>query len=229
MTVRGNEGMTEPPGAPAHITIPLFPLPDVVLFPGVVLPLHIFEPRYRRLVEGALAGDRRLGMAVLKPGWEADYAGSPAIYATVGFGVIEAASRLDDGRFLIQLRGEGKGRVEAEVQQVPYRKAMLATRPDRRPGPDLRARVAELSELVRELGMGTEGGDGPFGGAAGVDLVHQVAASLPVGPEIKLDLLDLDDPGERARRVTVLLGIALAQRRAIEHARPPGEPGADLN
>ena len=220
--------MTEPPGAAAHITIPLFPVPDVVLFPGVVIPLHIFEPRYRRLVADVLAGDRRLGMAVLKPGWEADYDGSPAIYGTVGFGVIEAASRLDDGRFLIQLRGEGKGRIEAEVQQVPYRKAVLATRPDRLPGPELGARVAELAALARELGMGAAAG-APFAAAGGVDLVHQVAASLPVGPEVKLDLLDLDDAEERARRVTVLLGIALAQRRAIEHARPPGDPEAELN
>jgi Lon protease-like protein len=221
--------MTERPGSPAHITIPLFPLPDVVLFPGVVLPLHIFEPRYRRLVEDVLAGDRRLGMAVLKPGWEADYEGSPDIYATVGFGVIEAASRLEDGRLLIRLRGEGKGRVEAEVQQVPYRKVVLATRPDRPPGPELGARVAELAELVRELAIEGEAEGAAFEVAAGVAFVHEVAASLPVGPEIKLELLDLDDPEERARRVTVLLEIAIAQRRAIERSRPHSGVEAELN
>ena len=55
--------------------IPLFPLPGVVLLPGTMLPLHIFEPRYRAMVADALAGDRMIGMAKLKPGWES--AGEP--------------------------------------------------------------------------------------------------------------------------------------------------------
>ena len=50
--------------------IPLFPLPGVVLLPGALLPLHIFEPRYRAMVADALAGDRRIGMAMIRPGWE---------------------------------------------------------------------------------------------------------------------------------------------------------------
>jgi len=60
--------------------LPLFPLPNVVLFPGVFLPLHIFEPRYKEMVADALAGDRIIGMALLRPGWEADYEGRPPIY-----------------------------------------------------------------------------------------------------------------------------------------------------
>ena len=57
--------------------IPLFPLPGVVLLPGTLLPLHIFEPRYRAMVADALEGDRTIGMAMLKPGWESAEA-SPA-------------------------------------------------------------------------------------------------------------------------------------------------------
>ena len=56
---------------PRHI--PIFPLPNVVLFPNVFLPLHIFEPRYRDMVTEALGGDRLIGMVLLKPGWQADY------------------------------------------------------------------------------------------------------------------------------------------------------------
>ena len=61
-------------------TIPIFPLPNAVLFPNVFLPLHIFEPRYREMVADALQGDRIIGMVLLRPGWEADYDGRPAIY-----------------------------------------------------------------------------------------------------------------------------------------------------
>src|SRR3954467_11014816 len=56
-------------------TIPIFPLPNVVLFPNVFLPLHIFEPRYRQMVDDALNGDRIIGMVLLRPGWEGDYTG----------------------------------------------------------------------------------------------------------------------------------------------------------
>jgi uncharacterized protein len=55
--------------------LPIFPLPTVVLFPNVFLPLHIFEPRYRQMIGDALAGDRIIGMVLLRPGYEEDYEG----------------------------------------------------------------------------------------------------------------------------------------------------------
>ena len=57
--------------------LPIFPLPGVVLFPGVFLPLHIFEPRYREMVADALSTDRMIGMALLRDGWQHDYEGRP--------------------------------------------------------------------------------------------------------------------------------------------------------
>ena len=57
--------------------LPLFPLPNVVLFPNVFLPLHIFEPRYREMVADALESDRMIGMVLLRPGWDRDYEGRP--------------------------------------------------------------------------------------------------------------------------------------------------------
>ena len=72
-------------------TIPLFPLPNVVLFPGVFLPLHIFEPRYRTMTEEALDGDRLIGMVLLKPGYEAEYEGRPPIYPIGCSGLITHA------------------------------------------------------------------------------------------------------------------------------------------
>lgn len=222
--------MAEPPEVSARITIPLFPLPDVVLFPGQILPLHIFEPRYRRMVEDLLSGgDRRLGMAVLRPGWEEGYEGCPAIYETVGFGVVEEADRLADGRFNIRLRGEGKGHVESEIQQVPYRKAVLVTFEDRPPSPELGTWVGRLRELLAELG-GELGGGGPDAPAPGdMELLHSVAAALDVRPEVKLGLLELDDPGERARRVVEVLEEALALRRSFDDFRPRGDWNARHN
>ena len=95
-------------------TIPLFPLPNAVLFPNVFLPLHIFEPRYRQMVAEALEGDRIIGMALLRPGWEADYEGRPPIYPIGCAGLITFAERHKDGRYNIVLRGLEKFRVVEE-------------------------------------------------------------------------------------------------------------------
>ena len=74
-------------------TIPIFPLPNVVLFPNVFLPLHIFEPRYRAMLADALAGDRIIGMTLLMAGYEADYQGRPAVYRVGCAGVITHSER----------------------------------------------------------------------------------------------------------------------------------------
>ena len=85
--------------------LPLFPLPNVVLFPNVFLPLHIFEPRYRAMVADAIAGDRMIGMVLLRPGWEHDYEGRPPVFAVGCSGVITHVEQLADGRYNIVLRG----------------------------------------------------------------------------------------------------------------------------
>ena len=102
-------------------SIPLFPLPNVVLFPNVFLPLHIFEPRYRKMVADALAGDRIIGMVLLRPGYEASYEGRPAIYEIGCAGVITHSQPLADGRYDIVLRGMEKFRVRSEDDSQPYR------------------------------------------------------------------------------------------------------------
>lgn len=96
-------------------TVRLFPLPNVVLFPNVVQPLHIFEPRYRQMTADALAGDRLIAPALLRPGWEADYEGRPAIHTVVCIGKIVNEQRLPDGKFNFLLRGLTRARVLDEV------------------------------------------------------------------------------------------------------------------
>jgi Lon protease-like protein len=104
-------------------TIPLFPLPNVVLFPNVTLPLHIFEARYREMVGDALDGDRIIGMVLLRPGWEKDYEGRPDIYEIGCAGLITHAERTDDGRYNLVLRGLEKFRIRQEDHRRSYRVA----------------------------------------------------------------------------------------------------------
>ncbi|MBI2835683.1 MAG: LON peptidase substrate-binding domain-containing protein [Acidobacteria bacterium] len=107
--------------------LPIFPLPDVVLFPNVFLPLHIFEPRYREMVADAISGDRIVGMVLLKPGWEADYEGRPPIYPIGCAGLITHAERLQTGRYNIILRGLEKFRILGEEPSHAYRVGIVET------------------------------------------------------------------------------------------------------
>lgn len=90
--------MTDPDLEVAVDRLPIFPLPRAVLLPGELLPLHVFEPRYRALVSTCLAGDRLFGIATLRPGYEPEYEGRPAIFPEVGVGRIVRHQALSDGR-----------------------------------------------------------------------------------------------------------------------------------
>ena len=112
----------------------LFPLPDTVLFPGTVLPLHIFEPRYRAMVEDALAGDRVVAIAMLLPGHEENAQAIPSIHPVVGVGKITQVQRVKDGRYYLALQGVGRARVLFEHEATcPFRvvraEAMLDVQP----------------------------------------------------------------------------------------------------
>src|SRR3990172_2373376 len=95
--------------------IPLFPLPNVVFLPHTLLPLHIFEPRYREMLADCLAGDRRLAVVLLRPGWEAEYYGRPAVYSVAGAGEIVASERVPHRGSHILLKGPGRIMIEGEV------------------------------------------------------------------------------------------------------------------
>src|SRR5207253_3632333 len=116
--------------------LPLFPLPNVVLFPNVFLPLHIFEPRYREMVADALEADRMIGMVLLRPGWERDYEGRPAVYAIGCSGVITHVDRMSDGRCNIVLRGLDRFRILDEDHSRSYRRAHVEHLRERPIGPD---------------------------------------------------------------------------------------------
>jgi Lon protease-like protein len=96
-------------------TARLFPLPNVVLFPHVIQPLHIFEPRYCQMLEEALADDRLLAMAVLMPGWEKDYEQRPPVYPVACLGRVVTHERLADGRYNLLLRGVSRIEIVREL------------------------------------------------------------------------------------------------------------------
>lgn len=105
---------------------PLFPLPGVVLFPGALLPLHIFEERYRDMVADALSGDGKLGIAALRDGYEPYYHTHHApIHPVVGIGEIVEHECLEQGRYNILLRGECRARVLSESRERTYRVARV--------------------------------------------------------------------------------------------------------
>jgi Lon protease-like protein len=125
--------------------VPLFPLPNVVLFPRAVLPLHIFEERYKTMTRHALEGDRQIGMALLRPGWEKCYHGRPAIEPVICVGTILSAEELPDGKFNFLLQGTMRGQVVAEVGNEPYRLARV------RPIEDIPAVPKVLSAQRQQL------------------------------------------------------------------------------
>jgi len=137
--------------------LPLFPLPGVVLLPGTILPLHIFEPRYRAMVADALDGDRTIGMAMMKPGWERS-GRTPPIFPVGGAGRIVEAEHLPDGRYNIVLEGEFRYRVVEESPPSPYRVAsvdLLSSIPFPSSS-ETEAACSDASSLFRELAAAME-------------------------------------------------------------------------
>src|SRR2546423_6966864 len=135
--------------------LPLLPLPNVVLFPNVFLPLHIFEPRYREMIADALETDRMIGMTLLAPGWERDYEGRPAVYPVGCSGVITHAEHLADGRYNIVLRGLERFRIVEEDHGRSYRRAIVEPVRDRAMSHEERAAVrsprAKLETLLAPI------------------------------------------------------------------------------
>jgi Lon protease-like protein len=197
--------------------LPLFPLPNVVLFPGIPLPLHIFEPRYRQMVADALAGDRRLGMVLLQPGWEADYAGRPPIFPIGCSGVIVHASKLDDGRYNIVLNGVVRVRVIQEDHALPYRRATVETWPDGPVGErdrhalvDLRARLDVLAGKPEALA--------PMPDA---EYIHALAHAFDLEPLEKQALLERETLRARAESLIDLLEMRRAAATAPAMSNRP--------
>jgi Lon protease-like protein len=111
---------------PIPARIPVFPLPNVVLFPKTYLPLHIFEPRYRAMVSDAAMSGQCIGMALLKAGWETDYYGNPPVFSMGCVGRLANVQPLADGRSNILLQGLERFEIEREWYDKTYREATIS-------------------------------------------------------------------------------------------------------
>ena len=191
-------------------TIPVFPLPNVVLFPNVFLPLHIFEPRYRQMVADALAGDRIIGMVTLRPGHDDEYEGAPPIYATGCSGLITHAESLDDGRYNLVLRGIEKFTIHREETPLPgrlYRSAVITPIDEAVPATDrdeLRHERKKLQAILTPLFNGGPEGRLPEA-MPDEDLVNALAQYMEFEPIEKLALLERQGPLARCRSMIELL------------------------
>jgi Lon protease-like protein len=190
--------------------LPLFPLPNVVLFPNVFLPLHIFEARYRQMVDDALEGDRIIGMVLLRPGHEAEYERRPPVYGVGCAGLMTHAERLGDGRFNIVLRGLERFRILDEEPASPatlYRRAVIAplAEPAITAADRLRAERQKLEALLMPLLSGTPGGRGLPANMADEDLINALSQYLALDPIEKQALLERDGPLARCQSLAELL------------------------
>jgi Lon protease-like protein len=150
-------GPQEAPGASSFSSVPLFPLPGVVLFPRAVLPLHVFEERYKTMMADAVRGDRQIAMALLRPGWERDYYSKPVIDPVVCVGRILSHERLPDGKYNLLLQGQARARVVRENNSTtPYRVAELEPLAETEaPVTDMEAEHERLTRLFRTAMLGS--------------------------------------------------------------------------
>jgi len=191
-------------------TIPIFPLPNAVLFPNVFMPLHIFEPRYRAMVADTLAGDRIIGMVLLKPGFEPHYEGRPPVYPIGCAGVVTHSEPLPDGRFNIVLRGIEKFRITGEDESKDYRLAHVDPLPELVSEEDKAQLRRDRHRLEALLNAAIErGGAEPrFPPAvADEDLVNALAQYLALEPLERQALLEREGILARCHALIELLEI----------------------
>lgn len=208
--------------------VPVFPLPNVVLFPGMFLPLHIFEPRYRTMTADALAGERLIAMALLQPGWQKDYEGRPPIHPILGVGKIVEDAKLEDGRFNLVLFGLTRVRLLEEVGEGPYRTARVEILQDRVPPGDHERKRRLLQglylQVVKDLMKGAVPAppdDVPLG-----MLCDLMCSLFRFEPALKQELLAELDVVARCDR---LLDLIQAPGASGDAPKRPWPPGPSLN
>lgn len=189
--------------------LPVFPLPNAVLFPGALLPLHVFEERYREMMREIIPGRRRLAVARLRPGFEADYYGRPPVFEVCGVGAIVRDAQRDDGRYDILVRGIQRVRLLEELAPKEgyrtFRAEALFDQPNTHAA-SVAAWQKKLSELwqqlkphlpngARDLHALVEGAGGPGESA------DRIAEALVADPDDRQTLLEELDPAERLGRL----------------------------
>ena len=196
--------------------IPIFPLPNVVFFPRMPLPLHIFEPRYRAMVRDAVRGARLIGMVLLRGDWQQDYGGTPEVFGVGTVGELARTEELPDGRFDIVLRGLREFVIHRELARAPYREAVVSWRDSPREvlPPRMRDGIGDL--VLRYLHRTGRAGGETHLVEAGVDdetFVNFLAQNLDLDLLEKQALLEAATLDDRARRLVDVLEFRLEELR----------------
>jgi Lon protease-like protein len=202
--------------------IPVFPLPNVVLFPKTYLPLHIFEPRYREMVADAADQGQCIGMALLKEGWEGEYYRNPAIFPIGCVGRLVSLQPLEDGRSNILLYGIERYEIVQEFYEKSYREAAITIkRPPAGPSLDPALRTA-LVESARAY-LGREVDDASwrdlFDAAADThddSLVNGLSCCLDFTPLEKQFLLESESLRQQVCRLRDLIVLKTAGPQRTE-------------
>ncbi|HSB43673.1 MAG TPA: LON peptidase substrate-binding domain-containing protein [Nitrospira sp.] len=198
---------TTPFSIPA--TIPVFALPNVVLFPKTYLPLHIFEPRYRQMVDDAVMGGQCIGMALLKEGWESSYYGNPPVFTMGCVGRLVSVQPLADGRSNILLQGMERFEISEESYDKPYRRASITLKTreaEARLDPAVRQRlVTALEEYLRSRQEPPTWQSWFREDVSDDILVNTLSTYLDCTPLEKQFLLEADSFHQQARRLSDLI------------------------
>jgi hypothetical protein len=200
--------------------VPIFPLPTVVFFPETYLPLHIFEPRYREMVQDTSVQGHCIGMVLLKEGGEDQYDEAPPIYPIGCVGRIISSHKLADGRFNIVLQGLYRCTYEEQAVSTPYRQARII--PHTQHGPsslDAGIRV-NLEQVIQEYLTWKKAHELcqviASGKLTDSILVHNLSAGLDLSPVEKQFLLESDHLIQQARRLIDLIRFKLADLRTAQ-------------
>jgi Lon protease-like protein len=211
--------------------LPVFPLTGAVVFPGMVLPLHVFEPRYRNMIEDALNTDAVFGMiqpVVPRqdnrplPGADNE---NPELYAVGCAGYVEKWQKLSDGRYVLELRGVNRFRSEAELElHRGYRriKARYTEFADSVVDPGWRCRRDELVKSLEKYSSTHDLGLqlGQVKKFSDLELVNILGMSLPFHPTEKQALLEAPSLGERETVLFDLLRLGAGDLDPEELAPP---------
>ena len=202
----------------SQVALPIFPLPDLTFFPRTMLPLHIFEARYRAMVTDCLARDKRLAVVGLKPGYETTYDGKPPVYEVTGVGRIVQWERLATGRYNLLLRGERRARIDRELPADTLYRMVAATPLEETggEGPAVQALAGRVKARCRQIlaAVGRSGAELQQTLEALSDpaeLGDQVASALVPTPATRQALLEELHVERRLERLAVALDDLLSQ------------------
>lgn len=203
-----------------RITIPIFPLSTVVLFPGADCPLHVFEPRYRQMSRDALADQKIIGMVTVRPEHVGEMAGDPPVFPIGCLGRVVRSEQLPDGRLNVVLHGTARFRIADEPGRPTerlYRIAHVDLLEEAPADPDraapLRERISEsFGQLVAIVAPERAKQIGPHR-VADVDdanFVSVLAQVLNLPPVERQSLLEAGGVGARLEALEGILRFQLA-------------------